>query len=307
MQAVKIHKEIELKSPILLAAWPGMGNVALGAMDYIRRMLEATPFAEVDVSRFSAPDAVVVEGGLAKLAKPPKNMFYYMERPPLVIFEGESQIAGAAGVSLMETILSLAEKHGVQRIYTGAAFPLAVSYEEPSRVFGAANSVDLRDSLPQFKAEVMEGGQISGLNGLLLGYAAARGMEAVCLLATMPLYAVNFPNPKASKAIVETLQRMLGIEVDMTELDLAIAEMEKKMAVIEEKIKEVFPAMDTTQKPAGVEEDRVPNYIMERIERLFQEAKVDREKAVLLKEELDKWHLYELYEDRFLDLFKKDH
>jgi len=153
----------------------------------------------------------------------------------------------------------------------------------------------------------MEGGQISGLNGLLLGYAAVKDIEGICLLATMPLYAVNLPNPRASKALLEVLVRALGVEVDMTELDLASEEMARKMAVIEEKIREVFPALDTEEKPAGLEEERIPNYIMEKIERLFQEARADREKAVILKEELDRWHLYELYEDRFLDLFKKDH
>ncbi len=306
MQSTKVYQKIELREPVMLAAWPGMGNVALGGIDYLRRELEATPFAEIDASQLSAPDAVVVEDGIAKLAKPPRNVFYFKQEPPLVVFQGEGQIGGTAGANLMEAILELAEDLNVQRIYTGAAFPLPMSYQEPSTVFGAANSADLRDSLPEFGVKIMEGGQISGLNGLLLGYAARKGIEAICLLATIPLYAVNFPNPKASKAIVEVLQRILKIELDPTELDAAAEEMEKKLAVIEEKIKDVFPAMDTGEKPPGLEEERVPNYIMEKIERLFQEARVDREKAIILKEELDRWHLYELYEDRFLDLFKKD-
>ena len=45
---------------------------------------------------------------------------------------------------------------------------------------------------------------------------------------------------------------------------------------------------------------------METIENLFEEAKADRNKAYLLKRELDKWNLYELYEDRFLDLFRDE-
>jgi hypothetical protein len=44
---------------------------------------------------------------------------------------------------------------------------------------------------------------------------------------------------------------------------------------------------------------------MERVEKLFEEASGDREKAVLLKQELDRWGLFHLYEDRFLDLFEK--
>jgi hypothetical protein len=43
---------------------------------------------------------------------------------------------------------------------------------------------------------------------------------------------------------------------------------------------------------------------MEKVEKLFKEALADRAKAIVLKEELDRWDLYKLYEDRFLDLFK---
>ena len=43
----------------------------------------------------------------------------------------------------------------------------------------------------------------------------------------------------------------------------------------------------------------------DRIERLFEEAEMDRKRAVSLKEELDRLGVFEDYEDRFLDLFKR--
>jgi hypothetical protein len=46
--------------------------------------------------------------------------------------------------------------------------------------------------------------------------------------------------------------------------------------------------------------------VMDKIERLFIEARQDRAKARELKAELDRWNLYELYENRFLDLFEED-
>ena len=42
-----------------------------------------------------------------------------------------------------------------------------------------------------------------------------------------------------------------------------------------------------------------------RIERLFERAREDRSKAYELKGELDRLGVFDLYEDRFLDLFKK--
>ncbi len=50
---------------------------------------------------------------------------------------------------------------------------------------------------------------------------------------------------------------------------------------------------------------KLPTSVKERIDKLFEQAKLDIKKANELKAELDKWNVYKEYEDRFLDLFKK--
>lgn len=45
---------------------------------------------------------------------------------------------------------------------------------------------------------------------------------------------------------------------------------------------------------------------IQKIEELFQAAKGDRSKSFELKKELDRSGLFKEYEDRFLDLFKKN-
>jgi len=301
-----IHKRISAQSPVMLAGWPGMGNVAIGTMDYLRRKLSAKPFAEIDVSKTVTPDMIIVEEGLIKLSRPPKNIFYYQEIPDLIIFEGETQLREVTGAKLMEHILDLARELKVRRIFTAAAFPLPMSYKEEPKVYGVANTKSFRDILyRQYNLRIMESGQISGLNGLLLGFAQKRGIEAACLLATMPLYAVNLPNLRASRAIIEVLQKILKIRIDLDELDLRIQGLEREMSELEEGIKEGLrreSPLELFQK-----EGEVPGYVKKKIEKLFQEARQDRSRAYTLKRELDKWHLFENYEDRFLDLFKDHH
>ncbi|MCD6228128.1 MAG: hypothetical protein J7K17_01435, partial [Candidatus Omnitrophica bacterium] len=51
---------------------------------------------------------------------------------------------------------------------------------------------------------------------------------------------------------------------------------------------------------------KLPQSAREKIEALFKEAKKDISKARELKEELDRWNVYREYEDRFLDLFRKE-
>lgn len=304
MQDIKIYQKIDVKNPTMFAAWPGMGNVALGGINYLRRKTNAVLFAEIDVSQFVMPESIVIEKGVAKLPTLPKNLFYYTHKPESIIFEGESQLVGEPGIKLVNLVLDLAEEYKVQTIYTGAAFPSPISHNEASTVYATANLPSLSDFLKKCEINIMEEGQISGLNGLLIGFAISRKIEAACLLATMPLYAINFPNPKASKALVEAFQKILNIQyIDMKEIDINIQDMGTKMEMVEEKIKEVFPLEKEDKKQD--QEEKTPHYVLEKIERLFREAKIDRRKAHLLKEELDRWNLYKLYEDKFLDLFKE--
>ena len=51
---------------------------------------------------------------------------------------------------------------------------------------------------------------------------------------------------------------------------------------------------------------KLPVSVKEKIEKLFSQTGEDISKANELKSELDKWNVYKEYEDRFLDLFKKN-
>lgn len=303
MTDFKILNNFEFSEPVMIAGWPGMGSVALGVVDYLRRSLGATLFAEIELDPASTIDSVMIENGLASIPPAPKNALYYVKNPELIILEGDVQLSGQAGSLLLNKILDLAVQCKVKAIYTGAAFPLPISHKEDPDLYGAVNKKSLISLLSKYDIKPMEGGHISGLNGLALGLAKERNIDAICLLATMPQYAISLPNPKASGAIIETLEKILSFVVSLEDLDEQIVDMDEKMAVIEDKVKDVLP-IEHEEPAAPPAEKKIPAYIMERIEKLFQEAGKDKLKAIDLKRELDRWHLYKFYEDRFLDLFK---
>ncbi len=289
----------------MLACWPGMGNVALGAINYLRRNLAMQAFAQINTAEFYTPDSIIVEDGIAELPPPPKSIFYFRLKPDLIVLENEVQFGGWAGAKFAREIVNFAQELGVSRIFTGAAFPIPSSYREKVRLFGVANMKSGLDLLVRHRIKVMEEGSISGLNGLILGYAQEKAIEAICILATMPIYATGFPNPRAWKALAEALAQILQVNINFTELDNQIQQVDARMEQIEDHLQKI---LEQREKPAEEEttEDGISQYILNKIERLFQEAKTNREKALELKKELDRWGLFEMYEDRFLDLFKKD-
>jgi proteasome assembly chaperone (PAC2) family protein len=305
---MRIFNNITFETPpTLLAAWPGMGNVGLIAMDYLRRTLKAEPFAEIDMTPFFVPDSIVVKDGVAQFPNIPSSVFHYTLRPSLIIFESNAQVGGQEGLTIIKTILDLVKQFGVKRVYTAAAFAQSMSFQANSEVLVACTAQELLGTLRAMGITPMPDGIIAGLNGLMLGVANARSIESACLLGTIPAYAANLAYPKASLEIIRTLARMLGAAIDTAELEASVQEMDRQFAQIEERIRQFFPTVEEhDEEIKELDEEKVPHYIMEKIEELFQAVEKDHARAAELKKELDRWNIYELYENRFLDIFDDD-
>ena len=134
-------------------------------------------------------------------------------------------------------------------------------------------------------------------------------MRGACLLGEMPHLFSQLPFPKASQAILEVFTTITGIRLDFTELSeqvkLVDQQLETLLAQVEEKFGPQFASEEPGSRPESAENDGLKPVDEERIEGLFQQARKDRSKAFELKRELDRLGVFNDYEDRFLDLFKK--
>ncbi len=314
---MRIYRNVKFETqPIMLASWPGMGNVGIISTDYLRSKINAEVLAEIDMSPYFVPESIVVEEGLAELPELPRSVIYYTHNPDMLIFESNAQIAGKEGISIVKKLVQFAEMYNVKRIFTAAAFPQDVSHSTSPQILGAFNKDEMISEFKTLGVNPMQSGYIAGLNGLMLGVAANYDIEAGCFLGTIPSFAANLAYPKASLEIIRLMEKVFSIKVDTAELEKSIELVDTQFSEIESKIRELYPdAMeeeDEENEPwkiaaptaEEVEEDEVPRYIMDKIEQLFDEVKKDRSKAPMLKKELDRWKLYELYEHRFLSLFK---
>jgi uncharacterized protein len=315
MPVLKLNN-LDVNVPVLIAGWPGMGQVGLGAANYMRRKLGGTLVARIDTSPYYQPDSIEVTDGLGRVPSPPRQSLYYVPEPPAFVFVGDSQLADDAGLRLAGELLDYAESHGVTSIYTGAAYAQPMSFRQPTEVYGVATDETLLAHLRVLGIEPLKEGRITGLNGLLLGLARSRSIPAACLLATMPQYAIETANPRASKAVVQVFERVLNTSVDMAEMNESVRETDRLLEEFENRVSDAIRNLkqgieqrfDETRRtaddaPEAEDERPEPHELMERVERLFDEAQRDRTKALLLKQELDRWGLFALYEDRFLDLF----
>jgi uncharacterized protein len=315
MERIKFSRKPRLKNPYLIVAWPGMGEVAFKAASFLLDKLKAEEFAEILANEFFYLSESVVVDGILSLPETPFNKFYFSKlknaKNDLIIFLSDAQPDLTKAEEYCNSIIALAKKYKVKEVISFAAMPQPVDHGQQPGVWFTSTSASINQRLKSLEIRPLTDGQISGLNGLFLGLAKKAGFDGFCLLGEIPLYTIQIENPRASFAVLESLKKVIGLEVDLSELlDQA--------QVMEEQINSLLDHLKSgpTPGPIGEEEiekikktlsqlTKLPLSVKEKIEKMFIQAKSDIAKANELKSELDKWSVYKEYEDRFLDLFKK--
>lgn len=302
----------KLRQPWLVAVWPGMGHVAISAGYYLLAKLGMEQFAELSPQGLFEVEYVEVKGGLIHAAELPRSRFFVWHDPQgnrdIVVFIGEAQ-PPREKYTLCRKLIAYAKELGVERVFTFAAMATQMHPEHDSRVFAATTEEEGLCELKRLDLELLEDGHIGGLNGVLLGAAAEGGMPGTCLLGEMPHIFAQLPFPRASLAVLKTFTKMAGIEVDFAELSEQAQAMDEKLgellASVEQVAEEPEPEEGKAFSAEAAEEERLSAQDRRRIDELFRETREDRSKAYELKSELDRLNVFQEYENRFLDLFKK--
>ncbi len=258
-ELVKLYAEPKLNSPNMLAAWPGVGNVAIIVATYLKKKLDFKELGEIEASNFFDPIGVVVKDNVVESPQFPQSKFYYWENEgegsDLILFIGEDQPT-TKGYELANCVLDLASTFQTKRIYTCAAALTRIHHTEQPSVWGVATSQHMTDDLRRYDLVQRGNLQIAGLNGLLLGVAKERSIEGVCLLGEVPIYATRIQNPMAALAVLKGLSPMLDIEVDLDELAQMAAETKEMMKqVASEAMEEYIEHFTTPIWEHGEEEE----------------------------------------------------
>jgi hypothetical protein len=223
----------------LIASWPGIGNIGIIAVDTLRGKLEAEEFGEIEPQEFFYPKRVLIRKGVLECLEFPSSKFYFkkISGTDIIFFIGEEQpteggrmyAEGRKACRMAGLVLDVAEKFKCRRVYTSGAAVALIHHTAKPRVWAVPNAGSLISEIKAYQNTVLmsdiEGrgghGNITGLNGLLLGVAKKRGFEAICLMGEIPVYLQGFPlsYPKASKSVLEVLSHSLKIEINLDTLD----------------------------------------------------------------------------------------
>jgi Uncharacterized protein (ATP-grasp superfamily) len=228
---IVLNQEPELNNPDMIVGWPGIGNVGIITVETMRQALQAEELGEIEPWDFFYPNKVVIQAGILTDMSFPGSKFYFKRTPKkdLLFFIGEEQPAtresayaeGKRAYEMANMVLDVAQKFSCRRVYTSGAAIAITHHTMLPKVWAVANQKLLLSELRSYDNTILmsevEGkgnqGSITGLNGLLIGAAKRRGMEGICLMGEIPDYLsrMPFPYPKASKAVLGTLARIMGV------------------------------------------------------------------------------------------------
>ncbi|WP_135533330.1 MULTISPECIES: proteasome assembly chaperone family protein [Halostella] len=239
--------EVELSDPVLVEGLPGVGHVGKLAAEHLLEELDSTLVRQVYSEHFP-PQVDIDEAGIAELTC---AEFHAIEvgnasetqaddgdgdigGRDLLVLTGDHQAQDNIGhYRLSSAFLDIADEFGVSELFALGGVPTGELIEEYD-VLGAAANEDLKDDLEGVGVEFREdepAGGIVGVSGLLLGLGRRREFDAACLMGETSGYLVD---PKSARAVLETLEELLGFELDYETLEERADEMEEVISKIQE-------------------------------------------------------------------------
>jgi predicted ATP-grasp superfamily ATP-dependent carboligase len=226
-----------LRAPAMVCAfqgWNDAGDAASSAVSFLADSLESSRFARIDSEEFydfqaNRPCVRLGEGERREIAWPSVEIFEARApRAPrdLVLVQGvEPSLRWRAFSS---HIVDLAEALGVQVVVSLGALLGDVPHTHPVAMTGHASDPALMDRLG-IQASTYEGP--TGIVGVLHAACADAGLPSVSLWAAVPHYVAAATNPKAALALVRRVEGLIGVSVDVSELESAAVDYERQVGL----------------------------------------------------------------------------
>ena len=264
-----------LDKPILIAAfdgWNDAGDAATWAVRHLAQRWDAETFAEIDPESFydfSNLRPVVELDGDQRVLHWPENAFASTNEPrSLVLLQGiEPQMRWR---TYTHQIISLAQELDVAMVVTLGALLAEIPHSRPVSIYGGSDDAAVRDRL-DLERSTYEGP--TGIVGVLNSAAREAGIPSASLWAAVPNYVSGAASPKAALALVDRLQELLGINVSVTDLEIASSAYERQITELVAEDEETAEYIRTLEEQydEGELEDPDPTALVEEVEQFLRD------------------------------------
>ncbi len=226
-----------LRAPAMVCSfqgWNDAGDAASTATGFLAQALGAQRFARIDSEEFYDFQAnrphVKIDETQARVISWPSVEIFEARAPrahrDLVIVQGTEP--SMRWRSFSSLIVDLAEALDVQLVVTLGGLLADVPHSQPVTMTGFASDPALMARLA-LSASSYEGP--TGIVGVLHAGFGQAGLPSASIWASVPHYVAAAASPKAALALLRKLELMVGVSVDVTELEEAAAEYERQVGL----------------------------------------------------------------------------
>jgi len=217
---IKETAKFDLKSPILIEGFPGVGLVGTISASYLVEKLKMEPLGYIVSEKFP-PIAAVHNYRPLHPAR-----IYKSKKHNLVVLFSEFTIPMSVIHHLSFEIIEWAKENKVSQIYSLGGISIEGDQKE---VFGIASTPELTKNLESRGIKMIKEGATTGVSGVLLAECASRGFPAASLLAEAK---PDFMDPLASAMVLNKLKLLINVDIDTAELINESKTIEGKMKEI---------------------------------------------------------------------------
>lgn len=246
------HTKPTVRNPIFVEGLPGVGHVGKLAAQHIVESGKATHWCTIHSPDFP-PQVTVGEDGVARLLEvklwtlPPQG-----KAAALVVMTGDAQPQSGPGQwDLVESTLDRLASLGCKELYTLGGYGTGARVERPEVLCAATDKATMtrvRKTGLKVPEEGGPGGGIIGASGLFLGLAATRGWTGACLMGETNGYLLD---PKAARAVLASLGKVLGRTFDLSHLEDTAGELDRITAQLQAAMGAAGQSRDSTDHYIG--------------------------------------------------------
>ncbi|MEU7027486.1 PAC2 family protein [Streptomyces sp. NPDC046275] len=252
----------ELIDPVMVAAfegWNDAGDAASAAVAHLDREWKGEVFAALDAEDYydfqvNRP-TVWLDGGVRKITWPTTRLSVVRiggDRPrDLVLVRGIEP--SMRWRSFCNELLGFAHELGVEMVVILGALLGDTPHTRPVPVSGVTSDPDLARTM-DLEETRYEGP--TGIVGILQEACTHAGVPAVSLWAAVPHYVSQPPNPKATLALLNRLEDLLGLRIPLGELpedarawQVGVDQLAAEDSEVAEYVQTLEEARDTAELP----------------------------------------------------------
>ncbi len=228
---MEIHQIPLLRNPVMIVAFSGWNDAAEAASGAVEHLLsgwrdksddvlpeliaqvESEDFYDFQVNR---PQVSIDESQIRSITWPSTQVFGLavpsMPRDLVIVTGVEPSMRWK---SFTSDLLDLADDLEVSLVVTLGSLLADTPHTRPITVSGTGAHPSIADRLG-VSVSKYEGP--TGILGIIQDACLRRGVDAISLWAAVPHYAASSPSPKATLALVNTLEEFLDVSIPLSDL-----------------------------------------------------------------------------------------